>query len=149
MSLILSQWLSTDVKLTKQVPPDQLDSVFRNGFLLGQVLYKLKLNDDFHIDFVNSTTTDAAIKNYSSLERLLREKLGISLTAGDAIDLITAKQGSAAKLLHLIKCAHLQKTQITSIEEKNNPPIKKLSNLPPLVRSSSAMSYNGTAGVLT
>lgn len=143
MSQILSQWLNEDIRLSKQVTPADMDTIFRNGYLLGELLHRLQLEDCFKTEFVNSTAIDAAIKNFSSLERCLREKLGIHLTSNTAIDLITAKPGCAAKLLHQIKSS-LTKTQLILFEEKKNKEAKTGKPiLPPLKRTDSSLSYPG------
>lgn len=117
MSHILSQWLNCDVNLSKEISPSELDSAFRNGFLLGELLDRLALQDDFKASYVNSSSVDASIKNFSSLEQTLREKLAITLTSNSAYDLITAKPGAAAKLLYQIKSSILPKHfHLTSTE---------------------------------
>src|SRR4051812_39804613 len=113
MSHILSQWINEQVGLSKDVAPTELDHVFRNGFYFGELLSRLKLEDQLNTDFKNTSTIDAAVKNFSSIERVLREKLGINLTTNEAINLITAKQGCAAKLLYQIKSAIVNNPQTT------------------------------------
>jgi hypothetical protein len=144
MSQIIAQWLNEDIKLSKQVSPAELEHVFRNGYLLGELMDRLMLEENFKTSFVNSTAIDAAIRNFSNLEQCLREKMGIHLTSSTAIDLITAKHGSAARLLHQIKSS-LSKKQLGIIEGKSK--VVK-AHLPPLQRAESTLSYPGAPDAL-
>lgn len=143
MSQIIAEWINQEVKLSKQVTAGELDQLFRNGYLMGEVMNRLMLQDNFKTSFVdNSSAVDAAIKNFSLLEQSLREKLGIQLSSKTAMDLITAKSGCAAKLLHQIKTS-LSKKQKAALEGRVNISSKPAHHLPPLERSDSAMSYPG------
>jgi hypothetical protein len=146
MSKLITQWLNDDIKLSVPLSPDSLDSVFRNGYLLGELLDRLLLSESgsFKTGFTNSTAIDAAIRNFSNLEQCLREKMGIQLTSSTAIDLITAKHGCAARLLHQIKSG-LSKKQMSIFEGKSKV-VKP--HLPPLNRAESTMSYPGAPDAL-
>ncbi|KAJ3385249.1 hypothetical protein HDU92_003136, partial [Lobulomyces angularis] len=83
-----------------------------------ELLKKLNLEELKEIEFINATSIDAAIKNYSILEKSLREKLGISLSSNNAVDLVTCKKGCASKLLYQIKSAVAVKNSVKTKEEK-------------------------------
>ncbi|TPX38066.1 adenylate kinase [Synchytrium microbalum] len=105
MSLILSSWLNDDVKLSRKVSATELDSSFRTGYLLGELLYKTGVIVDFAAVYTPLDGPDACIRNFTALERTLRDKLGVKLSSKDAIDLIKARPGCAANLLLAIKTA--------------------------------------------
>ncbi|KAI8928765.1 hypothetical protein BC831DRAFT_447306 [Entophlyctis helioformis] len=103
MSKILADWVNTELALSQPVAADELDSGFRSGYLFGEVLQKLHVHDQLAAGYVNSASLDALIKNYTSLERTLRQKLDIKLSSNYALDIINGKRGAAAKLLYQIK----------------------------------------------
>ena len=105
MSQILANWLRTDVPGFANVKYNatDLERDFANGYQFGLLLASLGLQDDFESHFVNGSTVDAIIKNYTSLESTLREKLNVRLSSSMALDLIHASPGSTAKLLYEIK----------------------------------------------
>lgn len=103
MSHILAQWLNNDVKLSQPIPPPNLDTVFASGYLLGELLHRYDLQDDFTSSFSNAATPEAAIRNYTLVEKTLADKLGIRLSSNFVRDLIVGKSGCAAQLLYQIK----------------------------------------------
>jgi hypothetical protein len=99
MSILLSQWLQElDIK---NISPENLDSSFKNGYLFGELLLKLKC-----LDGLDGLCLDnSSIINYCWIEKKLRECLGLVMTANDAYELIQGKSGSATKWLYQIKSA--------------------------------------------
>jgi hypothetical protein len=103
MSFILTEWIQKDVGLKDPFEPDQLEESFSSGYLFGKLLDALGLESNFSGQYVSAKTTEALIKNYTSLESTLRQKLKIRLSSTTALDLIRGKPGSVAKLLYEIK----------------------------------------------
>lgn len=103
MSHILTQWVNDDISLSKYVQPTDLDREFRNGYYIGEILHKNQLFDEFPSLCTNGASVDIAVRNFIVLERILREKLEIKLSANGAYDIISGKSGSIAKLLYEIK----------------------------------------------
>lgn len=103
MSHILSNWLNTDVGLSRRVHATELDATFKDGYLLAEVLHKYDLIDNFPTAFTTTQSLEASIKNFITLERALREKLGLILSPNTAYDIILGKSGCAAKLLYEVK----------------------------------------------
>jgi CH-like domain in sperm protein len=101
MSYLLSQWLKKDVKLSESIEPASLDEKFKNGYLFGELLEKLKIHEAS--GYLRGNNKDVLTNNYGELEKILRLKLNIKLSQSDAISLISGKPGSAAKLLYQIK----------------------------------------------
>ena len=105
MSYLLAKWLNEELKISQKVAPTELDSSLKSGWILGEVLDKLDLQDDFPKKFSSGQTLESYIKNYTLVERTLSDKLGLKLSSNEAFDLINGKSGSAAKLLYQIKSA--------------------------------------------
>jgi hypothetical protein len=85
MSYLLAQWLKT-LSMSCEVDAATLDDKFRNGFLFGELLEKLNVQDakGYH----HGDSTDILTSNYIKLEKTLR-KLGIKLTLSESITLIS------------------------------------------------------------
>ena len=47
MTEILCRWLNEDVRVSKRIEPDTFAKEFSNGYLLGEILHKHGLQDDF------------------------------------------------------------------------------------------------------
>ncbi|EPY73378.1 hypothetical protein CB1_011123001 [Camelus ferus] len=65
MSEILCQWLNQELKVSQTVSPKSFAKAFSNGYLIGEVLHKFELQDDFaefsesrSLDTAGQTTTD-------------------------------------------------------------------------------------------
>jgi hypothetical protein len=102
MSHLLSQWLQElEIKI---ISPEQLDSSFKNGYLFGELLLKLKCLDGLD-GLSHGQHLENCLLNYCWIEKKLRENLGLVMTANDAYDLIQGKSGSATKWLYQIKSA--------------------------------------------
>jgi hypothetical protein len=103
MSFILTEWIQKEVGLKEKFHPEHLEESFSSGYLFGKLLDTLGLENNFSSQYVPANTTEALIKNYTSLESTLRQKLKIRLSSTAALDLIREKPGSVAKLLYEIK----------------------------------------------
>lgn len=103
MSHILTNWIQKDLGLEDSFSPVDMNKAFSSGYLFGKLLDTLGFEENFKHQYVSGTTADALIKNYTSLETTLRQKLRVRLSSSAAIDLISGKPGSVAKLLYEIK----------------------------------------------
>jgi hypothetical protein len=102
MSHLLSQWLQElEIKINS---PEQLDSSFKNGYLFGELLLKLKCLDGLD-GLSHAQHLESCLLNYCWIEKKLRENLGLVMTANDAYELILGKAGTATKWLYQIKSA--------------------------------------------
>lgn len=117
MSHLLSQWLQElDIK---NIPPEKLDVSFKNGYLFGELMLKLKCLDGLD-GLSHGQHQEICLLNYCWIEKKLRENLGLVMTANDAFDLIQGKSGSATKWLYQIKSA------VTRLPPNRNLPREKI-----------------------
>uniref|UniRef100_A0A8C3Y8J5 Sperm flagellar 2 n=1 Tax=Catharus ustulatus TaxID=91951 RepID=A0A8C3Y8J5_CATUS len=92
MSRILCDWLNRDVKLSRCIEE------FSTGYLLGELLHKYGLQDDFK-QFSKNRSADAKINNFSRLEPTLH-LLGVQFNENMAQDIMTKQHGAAKNLLY-------------------------------------------------
>ncbi|XP_074934828.1 sperm flagellar protein 2 isoform X1 [Phalacrocorax aristotelis] len=98
MSEILCEWLNEDVKLSRSVVPGSFSEEFSTGYLLGELLHKYGLQDDFN-QFSQSRVANAKLKNFLRLEPTLH-LLGVQFNENVAQDIMTGQHGAATKLLY-------------------------------------------------
>uniref|UniRef100_A0A3Q4BDX0 Calponin-homology (CH) domain-containing protein n=1 Tax=Mola mola TaxID=94237 RepID=A0A3Q4BDX0_MOLML len=98
MSDILCRWLNEELRLSQVVEPKTLAKNFSSGYLIGEVLYKYQLQNDFSM-FTKKDTSISKLNNFTRLEPTLY-LLGISLDINMAQALMQEKQGVAARLLY-------------------------------------------------
>uniref|UniRef100_A0A3Q2V1T2 Sperm flagellar 2 n=1 Tax=Haplochromis burtoni TaxID=8153 RepID=A0A3Q2V1T2_HAPBU len=96
MSDILCRWLNQELQLSKAVPKT-IAKDFASGYLMGEVLHKYQLQNDFNM-FMKKTSV-SKLNNFTRLEPTL-QLLGISFDINTAQDLIQEKQGAATRLLY-------------------------------------------------
>lgn len=102
MSHLLCEWLQElDIK---NVSPEKLDASFKNGYLFGELMLKLKCIDGLD-GLCHGQHQESCLLNYCWIEKKLRENLDLVMTANDAYDLIQGRSGSATKWLYQIKSA--------------------------------------------
>ncbi|NWW28573.1 SPEF2 protein, partial [Falcunculus frontatus] len=110
MSKILCEWLNRDVKLSQRIVPGSFPEAFSTGYLLGELLHKYGLQDDFkqfsksrlvHLDY---RVADAKINNFSRLEPTLR-LLGVQFNENMAQDIMAEQHGAATNLLYELHIA--------------------------------------------
>ncbi|KAM9213773.1 sperm flagellar protein 2 [Leptosomus discolor] len=106
MSEILCEWLNEEVTLSRSVVPGSFSEEFSNGYLLGELLHKYGLQDDFN-QFSESRVANAKLNNFSRLEPTLH-LLGVQFNENVAQDIMTGRHGAATKLLYELYVA-LQK----------------------------------------
>ncbi|KXS16769.1 hypothetical protein M427DRAFT_30893 [Gonapodya prolifera JEL478] len=106
MSHTLAQWINGDVHLSASpITSDQLDAAFANGYLFAEILSRHGVGGDLLGEVANSSKPEVAIRNFTLLERILRERLGVKISSTFAFDIIHCKPGNAAKLLYQVKSA--------------------------------------------
>ncbi|XP_030824473.1 sperm flagellar protein 2 [Camarhynchus parvulus] len=98
MAQILCEWLNRDVKLSRRIVPGSFPEEFSTGYLLGELLHKYGLQDDFK-QFSQNRGADAKINNFSRLEPTLH-LLGLQFNENVAQDIMTRQHGAATKLLY-------------------------------------------------
>ncbi|KAM9261905.1 sperm flagellar protein 2 [Morus bassanus] len=98
MSEILCEWLNEEVKLSRSVVPGSLSEAFSTGYLLGELLHKYGLQDDFN-QFSQSRVANAKLNNFLRLEPTLH-LLGVQFNENVAQDIMTGQHGAATKLLY-------------------------------------------------
>ncbi|XP_021234980.1 sperm flagellar protein 2 isoform X4 [Numida meleagris] len=115
MSEILCGWLNEEVKLSRSVVPGSLSEEFSTGYLLGELLHKYGLQDDFN-QFSQSRTANAKLNNFFLLEPTLHP-LGVQFNENVAYDIMTGKHGAATKLLYelYIALGKKRKAKLTGV----------------------------------
>uniref|UniRef100_A0A3Q3FE34 Sperm flagellar 2 n=1 Tax=Labrus bergylta TaxID=56723 RepID=A0A3Q3FE34_9LABR len=98
MSDILCRWLNEELRLSKAVEPRTFAKNFSNGYLIGEVLHKYQLQNDFSM-FMKKQTSISKLNNFTRIEPTL-QLLGISFDINTAQDLMQEKQGVATRLLY-------------------------------------------------
>ncbi|KAM8960886.1 sperm flagellar protein 2 [Pelodytes ibericus] len=106
MSEIICQWLNEELGLSKRVEPKCFAKEFATGFLIGEVLYKYQLQDDFD-QFSQSRAAISKLNNFTRIEPTLH-LLGIPFDQNVAQDVISEQHGAATRLLYQMYIA-LQK----------------------------------------
>ncbi|NXN28768.1 SPEF2 protein, partial [Nycticryphes semicollaris] len=126
MSEILCEWLNEEVKLSRSVDPGSLSEEFSTGYLLGELLNKYGLQDDFN-QFSQSRlvlVANAKLNNFFRLEPTLH-LLGVQFNENVAQDIMTGQHGAATKLLYELYIAleKKRKTKLTRVAmEAMRPP---------------------------
>uniref|UniRef100_A0A8C5YR43 Calponin-homology (CH) domain-containing protein n=1 Tax=Marmota marmota marmota TaxID=9994 RepID=A0A8C5YR43_MARMA len=122
MSEILCQWLNQDLKLSRTVSPKAFAKAFSSGYLIGEVLHKFELQDDFS-EFSESRISTARLNNFSRLEPTLH-LLGVQFDQNVAHSIITEKPGAATKLLYQLYIAlQNKKSERTAVEMQSMQPL--------------------------
>uniref|UniRef100_A0A8C2X979 Calponin-homology (CH) domain-containing protein n=1 Tax=Cyclopterus lumpus TaxID=8103 RepID=A0A8C2X979_CYCLU len=98
MSDILCRWLNEELRLSKAVDPKTFARDFSSGYLIGEVLHKYQLQNDFSM-FMKKDTSISRLSNFTRVEPTLR-LLGISFDINAAQELMQEKQGVATRLLY-------------------------------------------------
>ncbi|XP_032848159.2 sperm flagellar protein 2 isoform X3 [Tyto alba] len=98
MSEILCEWLNAEVKLSRSVVPGSFSEEFSTGYLLGELLHKYGLQDDFN-QFSQSRAANAKLNNFFRLEPTLH-LLGVQFNENVAQDIMAGQHGAATKLLY-------------------------------------------------
>uniref|UniRef100_A0A4X2LC40 Calponin-homology (CH) domain-containing protein n=1 Tax=Vombatus ursinus TaxID=29139 RepID=A0A4X2LC40_VOMUR len=131
MSDIVCKWLNQEVKLSRTVSPKALEKDFSNGFLLGELLHKHELQDDFP-QFSEGRVSNAKLNNFSRLEPTF-QLLGVQFDQNVAQNIMTEKHGSVTKLLYQLYIAlqKKKKSGLTGVAMQTMRPLApaKLQNM--------------------
>ncbi|XP_056603378.1 sperm flagellar protein 2 [Triplophysa dalaica] len=98
MSSIICEWLNAELRLSKVVAPVSLSRDFANGFLIGEILTRFELQDDFHL-FSKHSTPNAKLNNFTRLEPTLH-LLGVPFDLSMARAVMMGRQGAVTNLLY-------------------------------------------------
>ncbi|XP_015747762.1 PREDICTED: sperm flagellar protein 2-like [Acropora digitifera] len=71
MTDILCRWLNEDVRLSRIIDPSNIAREFSTGYLLGELLNKHGLQEDFSF-FSQNSTADSKLHNFTLLEPTLK-----------------------------------------------------------------------------
>nr|KAF6491069.1 sperm flagellar 2 [Molossus molossus] len=123
MSAILCQWLNQELKVSETVSPKSFAKAFSSGYLIGEVLHKFDLQDDFS-EFSESRVSSAKLNNFSRLEPTLH-LLGVQFDPTVANNIITEKPGAATTLLYQLYTALQKKKKagLTGMEMQTMQPM--------------------------
>ena len=113
MAQLLFNWLNEEVKLSQLVTSFEDD--FKDGYLLGELLYKFNQQDNFSL-FDRKFTPDSRIKNFCLLEPTVR-RLGAPFNFALAFDIMKGKMGVTKGLLVELR------TILERIKKNSQPPI--------------------------
>lgn len=130
MSKLLYEWLN-DLQLSRSVY--SLEDDFRDGFLLGDLLFRHNQQPDFS-KFINADSPDARINNFCLLEPTMRA-IGVHFNSKSASDIMNSKPGATKTLLYELKTAldRIKKnSQLASSTYKGNQPTKITRIVPPI-----------------
>ncbi|KAG7481571.1 hypothetical protein MATL_G00067490 [Megalops atlanticus] len=98
MSDILCQWINSELRLSKPVDPSSFARDFSSGYLIGKLLQKYQLQDDFD-QFSKSSMANSRLNNFTRLEPTL-QLLGVPFDLGMAQAVMQERQGAATRLLY-------------------------------------------------
>nr|XP_022317151.1 sperm flagellar protein 2-like isoform X9 [Crassostrea virginica] len=115
MTDILCKWLNDELNITQQVDQVNFAREFASGFLIGEVLNKYQLQNDFD-QFSQSKTADSKLNNFTRIEPVLH-LLGIPFDTNVARDVMTEKHGVATRLMYQLYVAlnNKKKANLTGV----------------------------------
>ena len=96
MAQLILDWLNEEVRLSKRII--SLDDDFRDGYLLGELMYKYNQQSNFN-DFSMKGNPSAKITNFCLLEPSMRQ-IGVNFNAKIAFDVMHAANGTAKDLVY-------------------------------------------------
>ncbi|XP_036602308.1 sperm flagellar protein 2 [Trichosurus vulpecula] len=118
-------------KSSLYIGPKALEKDFSNGFLLGELLHKHELQDDFP-QFSEGRVSNAKLNNFSRLEPTF-QLLGVQFDQNVAQNIMTEKHGSVTKLLYQLYIAlqKKKKSGLTGVAMQTMRPLApaKLQNM--------------------
>ncbi|KAJ1210394.1 hypothetical protein NDU88_005758 [Pleurodeles waltl] len=94
----MCQWLNEELRLSRPVDPKSFAKDFATGYLIGEVLYKYQLQDDFD-QFSQSRATHSKLNNFSRMEPTLN-LLGVQFDQNVAQAIMSEQHGAATRLLY-------------------------------------------------
>ncbi|XP_058633372.1 sperm flagellar protein 2 isoform X3 [Onychostoma macrolepis] len=112
MSDIICQWLNIELRLSKVIEPYSFTRDFANGYLIGEILHRYELQDDFQL-FSKHSTANAKLNNFTRIEPTL-QLLGVPFDLSMAKAVMQGRQGAATHLLYHLYIV-LQKKKKTGL----------------------------------
>uniref|UniRef100_A0A2C9KBG9 Calponin-homology (CH) domain-containing protein n=1 Tax=Biomphalaria glabrata TaxID=6526 RepID=A0A2C9KBG9_BIOGL len=115
MTEILCRWLNDELHLSTRISQASLAKEFASGYLIGEVLHKYQIQDDFD-QFSQNKTSEAKLNNFTRLEPVFH-LLGIPFDTTNARNIMTEKHGAATQLLYQLYIAlnNKKKANLTGI----------------------------------
>ncbi|XP_029434767.1 sperm flagellar protein 2 isoform X2 [Rhinatrema bivittatum] len=98
MSQIICQWLNDELRISKPVDPKTFAKDFASGFLIGEVLHRHELQDDFD-QFAQSRAANSKLNNFSRMEPTF-QLLGVPFDQNVAQAIMSEQHGAATRLLY-------------------------------------------------
>jgi hypothetical protein len=125
MTDILCRWLNDDLSLENAINKDTFAEDLSNGYLLGKLLNKHGLQEDFPY-FSKGRTSEAKLGNFMRLESSLR-LLDVPFDSNLAHKIMSEQQGAATKLMYQIYVAlsRKQAKEISGQTLKSTRPVAK------------------------
>ena len=99
MAQLILEWLNDEVKLSRRI--FSIDHDLRDGYLLGELLFKFNQLDDISA-FSSKGTPDAKINNFCLLEPAMRQ-IGVTFNAKISYDIMHAVHGTIRNLLYELR----------------------------------------------
>ncbi|KAM4051682.1 sperm flagellar protein 2 isoform 2-T2 [Anomaloglossus baeobatrachus] len=106
MTEIICQWLNEELALSRRVDPQTFSREFCSGYLIGEVLHKYELQNDFD-KFSQNRTATSKLNNFTRVEPTL-QLLSIPFDQNVAQNIMSEQHGAATRLLYQLYIA-LQK----------------------------------------
>lgn len=122
MTDILCRWLNDELNISTKVDQASFAREFSSGYLIGEVLQKHQLQDDFD-QFSQSRTADSKLNNFTRLEPVLH-LLGIPFDTNVARDVMTEAHGMATRLMYQLYIAlnNKKKANLTGVAMETQRP---------------------------
>uniref|UniRef100_A0A8C8SWJ8 Sperm flagellar 2 n=1 Tax=Pelusios castaneus TaxID=367368 RepID=A0A8C8SWJ8_9SAUR len=87
----------------QSMDPKSFPKEFSTGYLIGEILHKYELQDDFN-QFSQSRVANSKLNNFSRLEPTL-QLLGVQFDQNEAQNIMTEQHGAATRLLYQLYVA--------------------------------------------
>lgn len=115
MTDILCRWLNEDVRLSRIIDPANIAKEFSTGYLLGELLNKHGLQEDFSF-FSQNSTSDSKLHNFTLLEPTLK-LLEVPYDTNVARALMNQNHSAITRLMYqlFISLGKKSKTGLTGI----------------------------------
>ncbi|XP_048580748.1 sperm flagellar protein 2 [Nematostella vectensis] len=110
MTEILCRWINDDVGLSRYVDQSNFAKEFATGFLLGELLEKHGLQNDFAA-FSQSTTSDSKLNNFTRLEPTLK-LLEVPYDTNVARAIMNESQSAITRLMYQLFIALGKKSKM-------------------------------------
>ncbi|XP_052233181.1 sperm flagellar protein 2-like [Dreissena polymorpha] len=115
MTDILCNWLNEELKISQRTDPTTFEKDFASGYLIGEVLNKYQLQNDFD-KFSQSKTSDSKLNNFTRIEPTLH-LLAIPIDTNLARAIMTETHGVATRLMYQLYVAlnNKKKSNLTGV----------------------------------